>query len=110
MRLIRNEDLRLLISHERVKKGTPVWVEYTIVGYNGNAATKEDTNSFKPGVTLRLLSINMLSGTGNDSRYNFGSLKKRSRREKIIGGLWKQKHFTYGLADHHASCTFDGWV
>ena len=34
-KLIRNEDLRSPISYERVKKGTPVWVEYTIVGYNG---------------------------------------------------------------------------
>jgi len=76
-KLIRNEDLRSLISYERVKKGTPVWVEYTIVGYNGKVATKEDSNSFKPGVTLRLLSIGMLSGTGDDSRYDFGSLKKR---------------------------------
>src|SRR5579859_630512 len=46
-KLIRNEDLRAPISYERVKKGTPVLVEYTIVGYNGKAATKEDSNTFK---------------------------------------------------------------
>ena len=78
-KLIRNEDLRSPISYERVKKGTPVWVEYTIIGYNGKAATKEDSNKFDPGVTLRLLSIGMLSGSGDDSRYNFGSIKRRRR-------------------------------
>jgi hypothetical protein len=78
-KLIRNESLRSPISWERVKKGTPIWVEYTIVPYNGRTPTKEDSNKFDPGVTLRLLSIGMLSGTGDDSRYDFGSLKKRRR-------------------------------
>ena len=74
-KLICNEHLRSPISWERVKKGTPVWVEYTIVGYSGKAATEEDSNKFDPGVTLRLLSISMLSGM--ESRYNFGSIKRR---------------------------------
>src|SRR5579859_3163012 len=78
-KLIRNEDLRSHISCERVKKGTPVWVEYTIIGYNGKAATKEDSKEFDPGVTLRLHSIRMLSGLGHDSHYNFGSIKRRRR-------------------------------
>jgi len=76
-KLIRDVDLRTPISFERVKKGTPVWVEYTMVGYNGKAATKEDSNKFDPGVTLRLLSIGMLSGAGDDSKYNFTSIKRR---------------------------------
>jgi hypothetical protein len=77
-KLIRNEPSRSPISCERVKKGTPVWIEYTIVAYNGKEATKENPKKFDPGVTLRLLSIGMLSGAGgDDSRYNFGSLKKR---------------------------------
>jgi len=76
-KLIRDMDLRTPISFKRVKKGTPVWVEYTMVGYNGKAATKEDSNKFDPGVTLRLLSIGMLSGAGDDSKYNFTSIKRR---------------------------------
>ena len=76
---IHNENFRSPISWERVKKGTPVWVEYTIVPYNGKAPTKEDPNKFDPGVTLRLLSIGMLSGIGDDSHYNFGYLKKKRR-------------------------------
>ena len=78
-KLIRNENIRSPISWERVKKGTPVWVKYTIVPHNGKVPTKEDPNKFNPGVILRFLSIEMLSGTGDDSRYDFGSLKKRRR-------------------------------
>jgi hypothetical protein len=66
-KLVRNEPSHSSVSWERVKKGTPVWVEYTIMAYNGKKATKEDSNSFDPGVTFRLLSIRMLSGTGDDS-------------------------------------------
>ena len=32
-KLIRNEDLRAPISWTKVKKGIPVWVEYSIMGY-----------------------------------------------------------------------------
>src|SRR5271170_125333 len=39
-KLIRNEDLRAPISWAKVKKGIPVWVEYSIMGYNGKKATK----------------------------------------------------------------------
>jgi len=83
-KLIRNEHLRSPVSYQRVKKGTPVWIEYTIIGYNGKEPTKEDPNDkFDPGVTFRLLSIGMLSGTGDDatSHYNFGSLKRRRAGE-----------------------------
>ena len=74
--LVRDEDCRSPISFARVKKGTPVWVEYTFVAYNGKKSTK-DAEGFDPGVTLRLLSIGMLNGTGDESRFNFGSIKKR---------------------------------
>jgi hypothetical protein len=75
-KFIRDEDCRSPISFERVKKGTPVWVEYTMVAYGGKKATK-DGEGFNPGVTLRLLSIGMLRGTGDESRFNFDSIKKR---------------------------------
>lgn len=57
--------------------------EYIIITYNGKQATKENSKKFDPGVTLRLLSIGMLIGAGSDdSRYNFGSLKKRRVGDK----------------------------
>ena len=45
----------------------------------GKIATKKDDNKFDPGCTLRLLSIGMLSGSGDDSHYNFGSIKRMRR-------------------------------
>ena len=78
-RLIRNESSRVPILWERVIKGTPVWVEYTIVAYDGRDSSTEVGEKFGPGATLRLLSIGMLNGAGDKSRYNFGSLKKRQR-------------------------------
>src|SRR5277367_927414 len=39
-KLIRNEDLRAPISWAKVKKGIPVWVEYSIMGYNGKKPPK----------------------------------------------------------------------
>lgn len=77
--LVRNEDLRSSVSVDRIKRGLTVWVEYTIVPYTGKTATKKDDNKFDPGCTLRLLSIGMLSGTADESRYNFESLRKRRR-------------------------------
>src|SRR5579859_5230358 len=53
------------------QKGDPVWVEYTIVGYSGKAATEEDSNKFDPGVTLRLLSIGMLKPEWNGVSLQF---------------------------------------
>ena len=65
----------------RVKRGAIVWVEYTIVPYMGKKPTKDDDGKFDPGCSLRLLSIGMLNGAvdDDDSRYDFGSLKKRKR-------------------------------
>jgi hypothetical protein len=34
-KLVRNEDLRVPVSYERVKKGVVVLVEYTILTYSG---------------------------------------------------------------------------
>lgn len=76
---IDNERLRLPISVDRVKKGTTVWVEYTIVPYMGKKGTKDDQVKFDPGCTLRLLSIGMLNGVEDNSRYDFGSLRKKRR-------------------------------
>ena len=45
-KLIRNEDLRAPISWTKVKKGIPVWVEYSIMGSIGKRA---DPNSVRPG-------------------------------------------------------------
>jgi hypothetical protein len=77
-KLIRNENLRAPISWTKVKKGIPVWVEYSIKGYNGKKATQDNDKEFGPGVTLTLLSIGMLKGACGDS-YDFGSLKKKRR-------------------------------
>ena len=78
-RLYRNEKSRVPISWERVVKGVPVWVEYTIVAYDGRDSSTEGGEKFGPGATLRLLSIGMLSDVYDKSQYNFGSLKRRQR-------------------------------
>jgi len=51
IRLIRNEPSRSpgQISCERAKKGIPVWIDYTIVTYNGKQATKVNPEEFDSG-------------------------------------------------------------
>ena len=45
----------------------------------GKKPMKDDNGKFDPGCTLQLLLIGMLNGAveDDDSRYNFGWLKKR---------------------------------
>ena len=45
-KLIRNEDSRVPISWTTVKKGIHVWVEYSILGYNGKKATENNDKEF----------------------------------------------------------------
>jgi hypothetical protein len=79
-KLLRNYDLRIPISFEKVNPGEMVWVEYTIVPYTGNLhelKEGQEGERIKPGCSLRLLSVRMLSG--DNSRYDFESLRKKRR-------------------------------